>query len=140
MSYYCFFFEFSDGEQQVLPVVPNATFSYPDTSHIHAPTRAQTFSLNAPERCYPHRLTRTHGKSDMVCSIGITTINTPQTDNVTEITASYYVSTHVTAIANANPQITNTIRQWMQKPDATLTSPLEKNRELKSILLQLSPG
>ena len=27
----------------------------------------------------------------------------------------------------------------MQKPDATLTSPLEKNPELKSILLQLSP-
>ena len=71
--------------------------------------------------------------------LALPTINTPQTDNVTEITASYYVSTLATAIANANPQITNTIRQWMQKPDAALTSPLEKNQELKSILLQLSP-
>ena len=100
----------------------------------------QTFKLNAPKGVTPYRLTLELTANPIWYAVlALPTINTPQTDNVTEITASYYVSTLATAIANANPQITNTIRQWMQKPDAALTSPLEKNQELKSILLQLSP-
>ena len=132
--------EFSDGEQHVLPVVPDATLvtqTLPIFTHQQG---QQTFKLNAPKGVTPYRLTLELTANPIWYAVlALPTINTPQTDNVTEITASYYVSTLATAIANANPQITNTIRQWMQKPDAALTSPLEKNQELKSILLQLSP-
>lgn len=132
--------EFSDGEQHVLPVVPDATLvtqTLPIFTHQQG---QQTFKLNAPKGFTPYRLTLELTANPIWYAVlALPTINTPQTDNVTEITASYYVSTLATAIANANPQITNTIQQWMQKPDAALTSPLEKNQELKSILLQLSP-
>ena len=132
--------EFSDGEQHVLPVVPNATLVTQTLPIFTSQQGQQTFKLNAPKGVTPYRLTLELTANPIwYVVLALPTINTPQTDNVTEITASYYVSTLATAIANANPQITNTIQQWMQKPDATLTSPLEKNPELKSILLQLSP-
>lgn len=132
--------EFSDGEQHVLPVVPNATLVTQTLPIFTSQQGQQTFKLNAPKGVTPYRLTLELTANPIWYAVlALPTINTPQTDNVTEITASYYVSTLATAIANANPQITNTIQQWMQKPDATLTSPLEKNPELKSILLQLSP-
>lgn len=132
--------EFSDGEQHVLPVVPNATLVTQTLPIFMNHQGQQTFKLNAPKGITPYRLTLELTANPIWYAVlALPTINTPQTDNITEITASYYVSTLATAIANANPQITNTIRQWMQKPDAALTSPLEKNQELKSILLQLSP-
>ena len=132
--------EFSDGEQHVLPVVPNATLATQTLPIFMNRQGQQTFKLNAPKGITPYRLTLELTANPIWYAVlALPTINTPQTDNVTEITASYYVSTLATAIANANPQITNTIRQWMQKPDAALISPLEKNQELKSILLQLSP-
>ena len=132
--------EFSDGEQHVLPVVSNATLVTQTLPIFTSQQGQQTFKLNAPKGITPYRLTLELTANPIWYAVlALPTINTPQTDNVTEITASYYVSTLATAIANANPQITNTIRQWMQKSDATLTSPLEKTPELKSILLQLSP-
>ena len=132
--------EFSDGEQHVLPVVPNATLVTQTLPIFMNHQGQQTFKLNAPKGITPYRLTLELTANPIWYAVlALPTINTPQTDNITEITASYYVSTLATAIANTNPQITNTIRQWMQKPDAALTSPLEKNQELKSILLQLSP-
>ncbi len=132
--------EFSDGEQHVLPVVSNATLVTQTLPIFMNRQGQQAFKLKAPKGITPYRLTLELTANPIWYAVlALPTINTPQTDNVTEITASYYVSTLATAIANANPQITNTIRQWMQKPDAVLTSPLEKNQELKSILLQLSP-
>ena len=121
-------------------MVPNATLVTQTLPIFTSQQGQQTFKLNAPKGVTPYRLTLELTANPIWYAVlALPTINTPQTDNVTEITASYYVSTLATAIANANPQITNTIQQWMQKPDATLTSPLEKNPELKSILLQLSP-
>ena len=121
-------------------MVPNATLVTHTLPIFTSQQGQQTFKLNAPKGVTPYRLTLELTANPIWYAVlALPTINTPQTDNVTEITASYYVSTLATAIANANPQITNTIQQWMQKPDATLTSPLEKNPELKSILLQLSP-
>lgn len=121
--------EFSDGEQHVLPVVPNATLVTQTLPIFTSQQGQQTFKLNAPKGVTPYRLTLELTANPIWYAVlALPTINTPQTDNVTEITASYYVSTLATAIANANPQITNTIQQWMQKPDATLTSPLERTR------------
>ena len=131
---------FSDGEQYVIPVVSNETLVTQTLPIFTNKQGKQTFKLNSPKEITPYRLTLEFTTNPTWYAVlALPSINTPQTDNVTEITASYYVSMLATAIANANPQIANTIRQWMNKPDAALTSPLEKNQELKSVLLQLSP-
>ena len=131
---------FSDGEQYVLPVVPDATLVTQTLPIFTSKQGVQTFKLDAPKGITPYRLTLELTANPVWYAVlALPSINTPQTENVTEITASYYVSSLASAIANANPQITGAIQKWMQKPDAALTSPLEKNQELKSILLQLSP-
>lgn len=131
---------FSDGEQYVLPVVPDATLVTRTLPIFTNKQGTQTFKLDAPKGITPYRLTLELTANPVWYAVlALPSINTPQSENVTEITASYYVSSLASAIANANPQITGAIQKWMQKPDAALTSPLEKNQELKSILLQLSP-
>lgn len=131
---------FSDGEQHVLPVVPDATLVTQTLPIFTSKSGEQTFKLNVPKGIKPYRLTLELTANPIWYAVlALPTINTPQTENVTEITASYYVSMLASAIANANPRITNAIQKWMQQPDAALNSPLEKNQELKSVLLQLSP-
>lgn len=131
---------FSDGEQQVIAVVPNE-IPVTRTLPIYMIRKGEeTFAMNIPKKITPYRLTLEMTANPIWYAVlALPSINTPQTDNVTEITASYYVSTLATAIANANPEITRTIKEWLRKPGNTLTSPLEKNEELKSILLQLTP-
>lgn len=131
---------FSDGEQHVLPVVPDATLVTQTLPIFTNKSGEQAFKLSVPKGIKPYRLTLELTANPIWYAVlALPTINTPQTENVTEITASYYVSMLASAIANANPRITNAIRNWMQQPDAALNSPLEKNQELKSVLLQLSP-
>lgn len=131
---------FSDGEQQVIAVVPDE-IPVTRTLPIYMIRKGEeTFAMNIPKKITPYRLTLEMTANPIWYAVlALPSINTPQTDNVTEITASYYVSTLATAIANANPEITRTIKEWLRKPGNTLTSPLEKNEELKSILLQLTP-
>ena len=132
--------QFSDGEQHVLPIVPNATLVTQTLPVFTMKQGAQTFTLDTPKGVSPYRFTLEFTANPIWYAVlALPTINTPQTENVTDITASYYVSTVASAIATANPQITSAIKTWLTNPKSTLTSPLAKNQELKSVLLQLSP-
>lgn len=132
--------QFSDGEQHVIPVVPDATPVTQTLPIFTSQQGSQTFTMETPKGISPYRFTLEFTANPIWYAVlALPTINTPQTENVTEITASYYVSNVASAIATANPCITNAIKEWMANPKSTLTSPLAKNQELKSVLLQLSP-
>lgn len=50
--------------------------------------------------------------------------------------ASYFTNTVAEGIVRANPRIETAIKSWKASPDkGTLTSVLDKNEELKNILL-----
>jgi len=132
--------QFSDGEQHILPVVSNSTLITQTLPIFTMQQGAQTFTMDTPKGVSPYRFTLEFTANPIWYAVlALPTVNTPQTENVTDITASYYVSTVASAIATANPQITSAIKAWLANPKSTLTSPLAKNQELKSVLLQLSP-
>ena len=69
------------------------------------------------------------------------TLTQPANDNIISWFASYYSNTLANYIATANPRIQKVISQWKAQGGtaSTLYSNLEKNQELKNILLQETP-
>ena len=78
---------------------------------------------------------------DLVRRTGIADLSQPENDNVISWFASYYSNTLANYIATVHPRIQQVISQWKAQGGnaSTLYSNLEKNAELKNILLQETP-
>lgn len=129
---------FSDGEQHLLPVVPNTTLITQTTPIFTTQTGEQQFKITIPKKVSPYRVTLELTANPVWYAVmALPSINEPKSDNITDLSAAYYAGTIAAAIAQANPEISAAIRSWSQsgKP----ASPLEQNQELKSIVLQLTP-
>ena len=133
---------FSDGEQNLLPVLPNETLITETLPIYTTDAGAHSFSLqnNSASR-KDYRLTLELTTNPIWYAVlalpNLTEVSTP---NVTHIASAYYVNTIASKIVRSNPKIAEAIRNWnASKNDPTLLSKLEQNSELKSILLEASP-
>ncbi|MCH5327421.1 MAG: hypothetical protein J1E02_00230 [Coprobacter sp.] len=134
----------SDGEQHWLPVLPEKI----------QVTEALRFSLNEGEtekkvemRAFTdtpsrtrqnYRMTLEYSANPIWYAVQALPALTEITENdATRIFAAYYTNTLAAGIARAHPQIASALRQWNEGNPAaeTLRSRLEKNPELKSVLL-----
>ena len=67
-------------------------------------------------------------------------VGTPDNDNAISLAAAYYANSLGRHILAQNPQAKRAFQLWKQETDATsLTSALEKNQELKDLLLNETP-
>lgn len=133
---------FNDGEQHLLPVLPNEVL-LTETQPIYA-TQAgpHTYTLSPSSSSRKnYRLTLELSAAPVWYAVlALPTLSEPQQENATDISASFYVNTIAHKIARSNPAIVAAIRQWKNTPGTpTLLSQLERNAELKSILLNASP-
>lgn len=134
--------EFSDGEQHLLPVLPDETLITETLPIFTSKAGSHIFSFSElPENRKDYRLTLELSANPLWYAVlALPSLTTPSQENITSITASFYVNTIAGRIVRANPRIASTIRQWsINKNDPTLLSKLEQNSELKSILLEASP-
>lgn len=134
--------EFSDGEQNLIPVLPDETL-VTHTLPIYTQTAGtQQFGLPAlSSGGKDYRLTLELTANPIWYAVlALPALTEPANPNVTDISAAYYVNTIASRLAKANPEIVAAIRQWSANPqDPNLVSKLEQNSELKSILLEASP-
>lgn len=131
---------YSDGEQHVLPVIPDATLVTQTLPIFASRQGAETFSISVPKGITPYRLTLELTANPVWYAVlALPSISTPRSESITDQLAAYYVSSLASTIATANPQIARTIQSWLTTDASALTSPLMQNEELKSILLQLTP-
>ncbi|KAA6303218.1 MAG: hypothetical protein EZS26_000589 [Candidatus Ordinivivax streblomastigis] len=139
--------DFSDGEQHLIPVLPNrmlVTESLP--LHI-AGGQSRTYSLNTfanktSSTLQDYRWTLELASNPVWYAVqALPSMTTPQSDNVLDWFASYYSNTLATQIANSTPKIKQVIDVWTKQGGTkeTLLSNLEKNQELKSVLLEETP-
>lgn len=133
---------FSDGEQNLLPVLPNETL-ITETLPIYttsAGTHSFTLKNNSSTR-KDYRLTLELTTNPIWYAVlALPALTEASTPNVTHLASAYYVNTIASRIVRSNPKIAEAIRTWhASKNDATLLSKLEQNSELKSILLEASP-
>jgi hypothetical protein len=136
---------FSDGEEAMLPVLPNRMLVTETLPLYVRGGQTKSFELK--------KLTES-GKSPTLRHQKLTLEMTSNPawyaiqalpmmmeypyDCVEQTWNRFYANSIATHLANSKPRIKAVFEQWKQSPDALL-SKLEKNEELKSLLLQETP-
>lgn len=132
----------SDGEQHILPVLSNQILITESTPFYLLNSGEQKINIRQPGNSQPFRLTlEVSGNPVWYAVQALPTLTNPTNDNILSWFASYYGNTLARSIVQSYPRIPNIITQWMAQGGdaATLLSNLEKNEELKNILLEETP-
>ncbi|MBE6267332.1 MAG: alpha-2-macroglobulin [Prevotella ruminicola] len=134
---------FSDGEQHYLPVLPaseRVTIALPITQHQPG-TETIDLSKLVPADAKNAKLTLEYTNNPVWLMVhALPSVGSPNEDNAISLAASYYANGIGRYIIDQNPQIKPVFVQWQQeKNDASLTSQLEKNQELKELVLSETP-
>lgn len=133
---------FSDGEQQLLPVLPSEIMLTETLPFFSTNKGTHTYtlpSLQTPRHDFRLTLEVT-ANPIWYAVLALPPLTEPRYNSITDISAAFYVNTVAATIARANPKITKAITAWAANPgDPALQSKLQQNSELKSILLDASP-
>lgn len=130
----------SDGEQSLIPVLSNQILITESTPFYLFDKNEQTIQLKKGSK--PFRITLEMTANPIWYAVqALPTVNQPDNDNIISWFAAYYSNTLASYIAKANPRIQQIISQWKIQGGtaSTLYSNLQKNEELKNILLQETP-
>ena len=135
---------FSDGEQHYVPILSDSewvtnsttfTLTKPQTKAINT---ASLFASDAQKK----QLTIEYTQNPAWLSIlSLPSIAEPKDNNAIDIAAALYANITARAILNASPNIKNVLEIWRNNPtkESPLTSALEQNAELKSLVLAETP-
>ncbi|WP_298340593.1 MG2 domain-containing protein [uncultured Algibacter sp.] len=135
--------DFSDGEQNALPVLSNRTLVTETLPMWVRSNQSKTFSLdklktNTSSTLKHHKLTLEMTSNPAWYAVQALPYLMEYPYDCNEQTFSrYYANALASHIANSNPRIQEVFNQW-RNTDALLSN-LEKNEDLKSILIQETP-
>lgn len=138
---------FSDGEQQMIPVLSNKENL---TETVSMPIRGKetrTFSLDSlfnghSKSATDRRLTvEFTGNPAWYAVQALPSLDQPKSDNAISWASMYYANTLASFIMNSQPRIKAVFESWKQQGGTkeTFLSNLQKNQEVKNIILSESP-
>ncbi|MCE5331547.1 MAG: hypothetical protein LLF95_05335 [Bacteroidales bacterium] len=138
--------DFSDGEQKYLPVLPDkvlVTESMPLTVRGNQ-TRTFNFEslLKNGSSVDTKNLTVEFSSNPAWYAVqALPTLAAPENDNALDCFTAYYANSLAAFIANSNPKLASTFDRWKKAGGSrhALLSNLEKNTELKNMLLEETP-
>lgn len=138
---------FSDGEQQAVPVLRNkenitetiALTVNGDTTRVYS--LDNLFNRHSPSATGRKLTVEMTGNPAWYAVQSLPSLAQPQNDDAISWATVLYANTLASYIANANPKIKAVFDAWKQQGGTkeSLLSNLQKNQELKNILLQESP-
>ena len=135
--------DFSDGEQHYLPILPatsHVTVTVPVTQHHPGVTTVDLSKLVPADATQPKLTVEYTNQPAWLMTQALSVVGRPDNDNAISLAAAYYANSLGRHILAQNPQAKRTFQLWKQEPDAnSLTSALEKNQELKDLLLNETP-
>lgn len=132
----------SDGEQQLIPVLSNQLLITESTPFFLMGTGDKQVQLPGNKSGNPFRMTLELSSNPIWYAVqALPTITQPENENMLSWFASYYSNTLASYIVQAHPRLQKVISQWTAQGGnaSTLLSNLEKNTELKNILLAETP-
>lgn len=134
---------YEDGEQHILPLLPDKILVTESRPFYMLKDGNMNLNINdEKDGSKPFRLTIELTSNPIWYAVqALPTISTPNGNDALSWFASYYSNTLAGYIAKSNPKIQKVIAQWSANGGdaSTLISNLEKNEELKEILLEETP-
>ena len=134
---------FSDGEQHYLAILPNREYVTKTVPYTQHEPGVKTIDLTKlfPAGTTQQKLTIEYTNNPawlMVQSLPI--LGQPCEHSAIDQAASYYSNMLGKTLLNQNPQVKSVFEQWKRESNQTsLTSQLEKNQELKDLVLNETP-
>ena len=135
--------DFSDGEQHYLPILPDAelvTNTVPFTQHEPG---VKTIDLKQlfPDGGRDEKLTVEYTNNPAWLTIqALPYINNAREDNAISLATAYYANSTSAYLMQQSPRIRSVFEQWKREAGReSLNSSLEKNQELKNIVLDETP-
>lgn len=135
---------FSDGEQHYLPILPDkelVTNTYPFVQ-MEAGTTTIDLKKLFPVKDKSNKLTVEYTNNPTWLMIqALPTVATTNENNVISLASAYYANSIASNILHQSPDIKKVIKAWKEEKgeENSLLSSLEKNQELKSLLLDETP-
>lgn len=137
---------FSDGEQKYLPILPDRilmTESLPVTVR-GGQTRTFTFDnfIRNYSKTETKRLSFEFSDQPIWYAVqALPALSSPENENAIDYLSAYYVNSLAGFIVSSYPKIAAIFDQWKTSPanKEALLSNLEKNKELKNLLLEETP-
>lgn len=132
--------DFTDGEQSLLPVLPSEQDVVESRIFYIAPDESR-FTLDLPamkegDRAY---LNFTENPAWQVVS-ALPGLRENKINASTEAASALFSACVAEGLMKENPEVARVLRRWLDNPgDSALVSSLEKNQELKSMLLSATP-
>ena len=139
--------DFSDGEQHVLPVLSNKQYVVESVAMPIRGNQTRTFNLESlfnyhhPSATQRRLTVEFTGNPAWYAVQALPSVSMPLHDNAIDWAISYYVNALASHIANSQPRIQQVFNRWKNTDAAkeTFISQLQKNADLKEILLAESP-
>ena len=134
---------FSDGEQHYLPVLPDKEYVTKTVPYTQHEPGVKTIDLTRlfPAGTTQQKLTVEYTNNPawlMVQSLPV--LGQPWEHSAIDQAASYYSNLLAKTLLDKNPQVKTTFEAWKRESNQTsLTSQLEKNQELKDLVLNETP-
>ena len=137
---------FSDGEQHYLPILPNSEYvtkTVPFTQH-EAGVKTVDLTKLLPAGTTQQKLTIEYTNNPAWLMVqSLATIGQPWEHSAIDQAASYYSNLLAKSLLDQSPQVKRVFEQWKRESLTSqlspLTSQLEKNQELKDIVLSETP-
>ena len=135
---------FSDGEQHYLPILPDreyVTKSVPFTQHEPG-VKAIDLTKLFPAGVSQQKLTVEYTNNPAWLMVqSLSALGQPYETSAIDQAASYYSNLLAKTILGQSPNVKNVFEQWKRETgsEQTLQSSLEKNQELKNIVLAETP-
>ena len=137
---------FSDGEQKYLPVLPDKVLITESMPLTVRGNQTRTFNFESliknASTVDTKNLSLEFSTNPAWYAVqALPTIAEPENDNAIDLFTAYYANSLATFIANSNPKLATTFDRWKNAGGSreALLSNLEKNTELKNMLLEETP-
>lgn len=138
---------FSDGEQHVLAVLPNRMLVTESMPIDVTKSGKSTFTFdklynNKSNTLENYKLTLEYASNPAWYAVqALPTMSNPANENAVNWFAAYYVNTLGSSIVRQYPKVAAMIQAWQKQggDKQTLVSNLQKNEELKAVLLEETP-
>ena len=138
---------FSDGEQHALAVLPNRMLVTESMRMGVNGTQTKEFTMDRlvnkqSNTIQDYRLTLEFTSNPAWYAVqALPVLSNPESDNAVSWFASYYANMLGMHISKAYPKVSAMIKEWKRQGgnSETLLSNLEKNQELKNVLLEETP-
>lgn len=135
---------FSDGEQHYLPLLSNKEYVTTTLPFTQNGAGVKTLDLSKifPSADKRNRLTVEYTNNPAWLTIqALPTVANPTEQNAISLATALYANTIAQHLLTSNPTIAQTVKLWQMEPgdESSLTSNLQKNGELKTMLLSETP-